>query len=332
VHRDIKPDNVFLSSDTGSGDGLNVQPKLVDFGIAKLAQRDVSSQLTQKGAVLGSPDYMSPEQARGDDDIDHRADIWSFCVLFYEVVSGQPPFEGNNYNALMRAIVETRAPSLQEMCATDAELSAIIATGMAKSRSDRWQSMQALGEALAIWLLRQGIFEDAAGGSVEAKWILRRSDPAVRQSRSSLTTSPGFGRTEPSSVTERRLAAEAPTSVGPVVTGTGNGTRRRLLIPAAVALGLLLLGFVLWPAKRLDPEATSVVPKASVTVAPGAALPTASAAPNPSPQLPAEPPATARANPVESKQAKPRSRPAAAAPSPLGRQKPGAERDLMSPY
>src|SRR5688500_16603867 len=110
VHRDIKPDNVFLSSDTASSDSASLQPKLVDFGIAKLQQPEVSSQLTQKGVILGSPDYMSPEQARGEDDIDHRADIWSFSILFFEVVSGQPPFEGQNYNALLREIVEKPAP------------------------------------------------------------------------------------------------------------------------------------------------------------------------------------------------------------------------------
>src|SRR5262245_61006460 len=86
VHRDIKPDNILISTE-----GDVVQPKLVDFGIAKLEQAPGGSQLTQQGVVVGSPDYMSPEQARGDDVIDYRTDIWAFCVCLYEAVTGRLP-------------------------------------------------------------------------------------------------------------------------------------------------------------------------------------------------------------------------------------------------
>ena len=168
IHRDIKPDNVFLV-----GDATGLQPKLVDFGIAKLQARDFDSQLTEKGVILGSPDYMSPEQARGEERIDHRADVWSFCVLLYEVMSGLAPFEGANYNALLRAIVESKAPSLETRCVADAELSAIVETGMAKDPAARWQSMQELGEALARWLATQGVFEDAAGSPLDARRYTR---------------------------------------------------------------------------------------------------------------------------------------------------------------
>ncbi|HXK18248.1 MAG TPA: serine/threonine-protein kinase, partial [Polyangiaceae bacterium] len=75
VHRDIKPDNVFLATDALG----RRQPKLLDFGIAKV-DKQIDGRLTQVGAVLGSPDYMSPEQALGLDDIDERTDIWSLCV------------------------------------------------------------------------------------------------------------------------------------------------------------------------------------------------------------------------------------------------------------
>jgi serine/threonine protein kinase len=331
VHRDIKPDNVFLSSDTASSDSASLQPKLVDFGIAKLQQPEVSSQLTQKGVILGSPDYMSPEQARGEDDIDHRADIWSFCVLFFEVVSGQPPFEGQNYNALLREIVEKPAPTLQTMCATDAELSAIIATGLAKPRNARWQSMQALGEALAIWLLKQGVFEDVAGGSVEAKWVLRRSDPGSRQSRPSLTTAPGITRPGVGTPTERRIAGEAPTSVVPVVTGAGQLGRRRLIVPGAVALGLLVALFALWPNQPGKPESNATQPRSSAPVFPAATLPEAPPAPIVTPRVPDSAPLPS-ADPVEAKPGKPRPR-APSAPHPAREPaKPRPGLDLMTPY
>ena len=120
VHRDLKPDNVFICK----GDG-QIQPKLVDFGIAKLDKGE-GTFTTQAGAVLGSPEYMSPEQARGEDDLDLRTDVWSFCVVLYEALTGQLPFKAANYHALLLMIVESTPPNIQSLAAGDAELSAII--------------------------------------------------------------------------------------------------------------------------------------------------------------------------------------------------------------
>ena len=340
VHRDIKPDNVFLVEDEHG-----LQPKLVDFGIAKFEELHVDTHLTGKGVILGSPDYMSPEQARGEETIDQRADIWSFCVLLYEVMSGKPPFDGANYNALLRAIVETRPPSLEELCAADSELSRLIELGMAKERSERWQSMQDLGEALASWLIKHGVFEDAAGGSVEAKWVLRRSDPgAVRQSRASFGSIPGVSSTKPGlagaslhSATERRLVAEAPTSVGPVITSSAPPAhrKRRLLLPlslATVAVGMLLAN---WLLTRPLPSAGS--PTASrPSDATGAAPASVSAPPRAAASASASPPkASATAAPSESasetkRLARPRERTARPHASPKPVEKPGL--DLMTPY
>ena len=347
VHRDIKPDNVFLV-----GDDTGVQPKLVDFGIAKLQAREFDSQLTQKGVIVGSPDYMSPEQARGEEDIDQRADIWSFCVLLYELVSGQPPFDGANYNALLRAIVETKPLTLGEMRVADTELSQLVERGLAKERSERWQSMQELGETLARWLLKQGIFEDAAGGAIEAKWTTRRGDAAHRQSRpsfSSLTgfasTSPGVGP-DPRVSTERRLAAEAPTSVGPVVSGTERRARRRMLVPLglAAAVGVALVALV--ASRSPEPHgggpaspAVANAPTLAAPAAPSAVLepvPTPPADPTeiaetPAPGAPAEAATTSRA--LKAPPPRGRSRPpaaasaASAAPIP-----PKPKLDLLSPY
>jgi serine/threonine-protein kinase len=282
VHRDIKPDNVFLVSDE-----TGVQPKVVDFGIAKLFVRDFDSQLTQRGVIVGSPDYMAPEQARGQEDIDPRADIWAFSVLLYETMSGQPPFEGNNYNALLRAIVESTPPSLTSLCAADAELAQLVDTGMAKDRTLRWQTMQAFGEALALWLLKQGVFEDAAGGSIEARWVQRRSEPDYRRSRPSFGSIPGYAATMPGlgqpyrpSTTEQRRAAEAPTSFGPVVTGTQRA-RRRFLVP--IALGLVavagLSARLLWRSTS-GPHAKVAPASAAASVAPPMAATDLSATPS----------------------------------------------------
>ncbi|HYQ04292.1 MAG TPA: protein kinase [Polyangiaceae bacterium] len=189
VHRDLKPDNIFLAYE-----GEQLQPKLLDFGIAKLA--DESGQnlhLTQTGAVLGSPEYMSPEQARGQDNIDLRTDIWSFCVVLYETLSGVSPFSGSNYNSLLRAIVENEPQSLVELLAADPTLWEIIKRGLSKDVARRYATMSELGQALAGWLMLQGIFEDVTGVSLDAKWISRSSTPsAQRASRASFASLTGI--------------------------------------------------------------------------------------------------------------------------------------------
>jgi serine/threonine-protein kinase len=175
IHRDLKPDNVFIVSEDEQ-----TQPKLVDFGIVKLTDSaSHRTHLTQMGTVLGSPEYMSPEQARGLDDIDHRSDLWSFCVLLYELISGVTPFGAANYNALLRSIVESAPRAIEPRSPEEAELWQIILLGLAKDREQRPRSMTELGRALAAWLVRQGVADDVCGASLEAKWILRASDASA---------------------------------------------------------------------------------------------------------------------------------------------------------
>jgi serine/threonine-protein kinase len=173
IHRDLKPDNVFLASSDG-----RIQPKIVDFGIATFEPEQRESRLTQDGAVLGSPDYMSPEQARGQDDIDQRTDIWAFCVVLYEAVTGSVPFPEPNYNALLGAILEKEPASILAFSAGDRELWAIIERGLRKDRALRWQSIRDVGEALAVWLLERGLDEDVYGHSLRAGWLDARASDA----------------------------------------------------------------------------------------------------------------------------------------------------------
>jgi serine/threonine-protein kinase len=165
VHRDVKPENIFLSHD----DVARLQPKLLDFGIARFIEND--KKLTQDGTLLGTPHYMSPEQARGEAGIDARADIWSLSVLLYELVAGQPPFDGDNYNALLWAIGQEEPKTLSEWGVGDATLAEIVARGLSKSPAERWQTMRELGERLAAWLHQQGVREDVRGVSLRATWL-----------------------------------------------------------------------------------------------------------------------------------------------------------------
>ena len=166
IHRDIKPENIFLASDAFG----RKQPKLLDFGIAKVGPAPTDNRLTQVGVILGSPEYMSPEQACGD-EVDERTDVWSLCVVLYEAVTGTVPFRKSNYNALMQAIIhEAPAPTTQ-FDAGDAALWQVVERGLAKLRHERWTNMTELGEALALWLYGHGIKEDLSGNSIRAVWL-----------------------------------------------------------------------------------------------------------------------------------------------------------------
>lgn len=168
VHRDLKPDNIRLVTD----DRGAVIPKVVDFGIAKLHHDDIPRETTQAGVILGSPHYMSPEQACGRSDVDHRTDIWAFSVMLYEVIAGKRPFEGPNYNALISSILVFHPASWEEHDIREPELWALVQKGLAKEQQERWQSMQEYGEVLATWASKRDVETDAAGNSLRAHWLV----------------------------------------------------------------------------------------------------------------------------------------------------------------
>jgi eukaryotic-like serine/threonine-protein kinase len=168
VHRDLKPDNVFLAR---LADG-RVQPKVLDFGVAKL-ETATSPKLTMQGTVLGSPAYMAPEQAWGENDIDQRADVWAFAVMLYELLTGDTPFHGDSYNALLFAITRDEPKSIVEHGVNEPELWDLINRCLAKDRDQRFADMRELGRALAEWLLARGVKTDITKAPLGA-WIDRR--------------------------------------------------------------------------------------------------------------------------------------------------------------
>ena len=112
VHRDIKPDNIFLA---GSGD--RVVPKVLDFGVAKVLHTSAgaeSMKLTITGTMLGTPYYMAPEQAAARATFDHRVDLWAIGVVIYEALSGRRPFDGDVYGQIFAAIFGDDPPPIRE--------------------------------------------------------------------------------------------------------------------------------------------------------------------------------------------------------------------------
>ncbi|HVJ17470.1 MAG TPA: serine/threonine-protein kinase [Polyangiaceae bacterium] len=337
VHRDIKPDNVFVAE----GD-TSLQPKLLDFGIVKVDQHESESHLTQAGTVLGSPDYMSPEQARGADDIDHRCDIWSYCVVLYEAVTGTLPFRAANYNALLRSIVEEDPVPTTTFGAPDDELWQIIHKGLSKRREERWNSMTELGKALAHWLVERGIYEDICGASLDNKWLSRSTDPQNRPIQSaprhSLPSFSGVPGVPPSG--RRSFPAEPPSQPALVRQLSGQMTidrpRQRpwLMIGLGVGGVVLVLSVILaLTLGREEPRPLTTSPVTAATAKPAAAGPSITAEPT-SPaegtvidldvvspdQLPEE---KAKSG---TRSGKPAAKPAAKTP-----QK-GGDSDLISPY
>lgn len=177
VHRDIKPENVFLSRDELG----RTQPKLVDFGVARFRER--GRALTRPGMLMGTPDYMAPEQARAEPDVDQRADVWAFGVVLYELVTGRRPFaqQRPSYLAVLQAIVSEQPTPTLELGVGDAALWAILEKSLAKSRSERWLDLRQMGTALARWLLDRGISEDACGVSLRTHWIA--VEPSQRETK-----------------------------------------------------------------------------------------------------------------------------------------------------
>jgi serine/threonine-protein kinase len=171
VHRDVKPDNVFL---TQLADG-RLQPKVLDFGIAKLGP-ELGPKLTVAGTVLGSPAYMSPEQARGEQDIDRRTDVWALSVVLYELVTGELPFKGESYNARLWAILGETPRSLAEHGIDEPELWAVLQCGLSKNRNQRFADMRELGRTLAAWLLARGVKTDITKAPLET-WLVDSGAP-----------------------------------------------------------------------------------------------------------------------------------------------------------
>jgi serine/threonine protein kinase len=146
IHRDLKPDNIFLIRRQGDHDYV----KLLDFGIAKLLadERGRVDALTKTGMAMGTPYYMSPEQCRGR-NIDHRTDIYSVGILLFEILTGERPFEADNYHALLAMHVEDPFPSIRRHRPDlPAALEAVVARAVAKAPDDRWPSMNDMAVAL----------------------------------------------------------------------------------------------------------------------------------------------------------------------------------------
>ena len=140
VHRDIKPENILLH------DG---QALVADFGIALAASKASGSRMTETGMSLGTPHYMSPEQAMGEREITPRSDVYALGAMLYEMLSGEPPFTGHTAQAVVaRVLTETPRPLATQRHTVPRHLEAAVMTALEKLPADRFATAAAFAEAL----------------------------------------------------------------------------------------------------------------------------------------------------------------------------------------
>jgi len=137
VHRDLKPDNIFLVRDPSLPGGRRVV--LLDFGIAKLAPED-GGAATRTGIIMGTPDYMAPEQCMAAKRADHRADLYALGCILFHMIAGRVPFQGGGPGAIMAAHLGSPPPPLGKFARVPAGIDALVTRLMAKEPEGRCQS------------------------------------------------------------------------------------------------------------------------------------------------------------------------------------------------
>jgi serine/threonine-protein kinase len=149
VHRDVKPENIFLAQAKESGQARpEIVPTLIDFGVSKRAAPDSLDPQTT-GHPIGTPLYMSPEQLRGTDDLDGRADVWAIGVVLFEALAGRRPFDASNPSDVIAQVLTRRAPPLASVApSVSPALASLVERALEPDRQRRFASVAAMAEAL----------------------------------------------------------------------------------------------------------------------------------------------------------------------------------------
>ncbi len=245
VHRDLKSDNIMLLKTTGVD-----YAKVLDFGIAKIqeASGEVDPGLTSPDLIIGTPQYMSPEQCSQSEQIDSRSDIYSLGVILFEMLVGHVPFAGDSPTAVMLKHLQEPPPSvLDERQDLPAGVATVVAKALAKRREDRYQTAGALVEDLVI-AEGTGLVQPGLGNQTANRIVVptqqRIKEVPVEDDEQTLVRprTPAYVPPEPTPV---RLAPLPPPASGfkPL----------RIIIPTAA--GLIVVFAVIWAFTRTSQPA-----------------------------------------------------------------------------
>jgi len=320
IHRDLKPDNIFvLHNKAGRADFI----KVLDFGVSKFSQMSGDEfNVTRAGAVVGTPYYMSPEQARGMAQVDQRSDIYALGVVLYQATTGQVPFRAETFNELLFKIaLELPPPPQQFVPDLDPDFAGIIQRAMAREQAHRFQSCAEFKDALLAWQAARAapVYAGPTGHNTMPPGMLQQ--PFVH------TPPPGMisgvmipGQTSDGSLGTPNAWGNASGAAQPPAPGSRSGALIGVLVTAVMLGGLGVAGYFVFGHK--DKTATSspvvsatnpVVTNPPVTNSAEPASPPASAA-----QVPATAPSadsSAREIPLDEPVAENPAGSAAAAPT-----------------
>ncbi|MEJ2205748.1 MAG: protein kinase [Gemmatimonadota bacterium] len=258
IHRDIKPENIML----GSGHAV-----VTDFGIARAIDAAGGERLTQTGVAVGTPTYMSPEQAAGDEEIDGRSDLYALGCVLFEMLAGRPPFAGATVESVVRQHLLADPPSVTNIRpAVPAEVAAAVQRALAKNPADRFNPVAQFSQALSgppratasverpsrrtrHLVIGLGALAVLLGGGLYLQWTRPGSAPAVGRTVQ-VTRDPGL-ELDPALSPDGQLVAYA--------AGPADAMRifvRRVDGGGTVALTENAIGSLRWP--RWSPDGTQI--------------------------------------------------------------------------